>query len=341
MAVSVPFQRIAVITGANRGIGLGLGQSVRMMTYRRGTDTIAFTVRHLALEYRSSVLNIGRLLIILAVRDLVRGHAAIAGLEAEERVVGARVLDVHGGLTSLRCMQLNIDSEDSIARFAHDLHEHYGLIDIVVSNAGIERLDDFGPALVHATLRTNFYGTMSLCMALLPLLKPSQSSRLVTIASIDGMVDRSYARYSKEIQDRFRTAAKSGLTAPTAELAMREVTLLMEQYQKLSALGRVDVEKAGFSSNAYAVSKAGVIAAMRSLGLWAQRPDRVGFCPTVVSCCPGWVRTELTRGKGDKEIDEGIITPLFLILKEYHGSPGDFWEDKKRVDWSGEMSAKP
>lgn len=298
-------------------------------------------VRHLALEYPASILNTGRLLIILAVRDVERGHAAIAVLQADERVASARVLDIHGGLTSLRCMQLDIDSEDSIAHFTHSLHEQYGLIDIVVNNAGIECLDEFSPALVHATLQTNFYGTMSLSLALLPQLKPSQRSRLVTIASIDGMVDRSYAVYSKEVQDRFRSAAKLGLTAQTAELTMHEVILLMEEYQRLSVSGKVEVEKAGFSSNAYAVSKAGVIAAVKSLSLWAQETDRVGVCPVIVSCCPGWVRTDLTKGKGDKEIDEGVITPLSLILEEYDGSPGDFWEDRNVVDWSGETTAQP
>ena len=37
----------------------------------------------------------------------------------------------------------------------------------------------------------------------------------------------------------------------------------------------------------------------------------------VYSCCPGYVKTDMTHYKGNISIEDGIITPTFLIEKPF------------------------
>lgn len=121
-----PFSRIAAVTGANKGIGLAV-------------------VRNLALQYPSSPLNDGPLLIYLCARDRGRGEEAVRGLEEDDERLGeARALARHGGLTTVRYCGLDVSAAGSVRDFGSFLErEHPGGIDVVVNNAGIA-MDGFG-----------------------------------------------------------------------------------------------------------------------------------------------------------------------------------------------------
>ena len=119
------FERVAAVTGANKGIGLAI-------------------VRNLALQYPSSAFNNGPLLIYLTARDRGRGEEAVKSLQNDSQLKKAKALATDGGLATIKYHGLDISNEKSIRDFAGFLKkEHPEGIDMVVNNAGIA-MDGFG-----------------------------------------------------------------------------------------------------------------------------------------------------------------------------------------------------
>jgi carbonyl reductase 1 len=152
---------------------------------------------------------------------------------------------------------------------------------------------------------------MEACHTFLPLLKPE--GRLINVASVSGKLDK----YSDEIRERF-LASK---TEP-------DVTGIMKDFASAVEAGKE--KEAGFPSAAYAVSKAGLIAATRALALKEKENRNTAL---INSCCPGYVNTDMTKGNGVKTPDEGAQTPVFLALGDIRGETGEFWKDEKHCEW--------
>jgi carbonyl reductase 1 len=165
--------------------------------------------------------------------------------------------------------------------------------------------------VVEQTLRTNYHGTLETTRALLPLLRPG--GRVVNVASSMGGLQR------------YAPALRSAFLAAGSE---EQVTALMERFHAAVAAGTEGQQ--GWPSNAYAVSKAGVIALTRTL---AAEQEGGGRGVLVNACCPGWVRTDMTRGGGTKTPDEGGQTPVLLALGDIGGKAGLFWRSERVVKW--------
>jgi NAD(P)-dependent dehydrogenase (short-subunit alcohol dehydrogenase family) len=158
--------RVAVITGANSGLGY-------------------VTARELARN---------RARVVLACRDEVRGREAVARLVAE-------VPDADVELRSL-----DMASLASIRAFSDAVQGSYPAVDLLVNNAGVmaiprsETADGF-----EMQLGTNHLGHFALTGLLLPLMVRQPSSRVVTVSSNahkagrlnfdDLMHERSYRRW--------------------------------------------------------------------------------------------------------------------------------------------------
>ena len=147
-------KRIAVVTGANRGLGL---------------------------EISRQLANAG-VCIVMTSRDQEKGEAALAQLSS-------------AGL-ELRCETLDVTDDGSVNALADKLENDYGRVDILVNNAGILFDDDRQAASileqsierVRVTLETNFYGALRVSQALAPLLKRSDSGRVVNVSSNLGLL---------------------------------------------------------------------------------------------------------------------------------------------------------
>ena len=117
-----PSIRIALVTGANKGIGFAI-------------------VRHLALQYPASSFSNNStlpLLIYLTARDQGRGESAVKSLQDDPDLKKAKVLAKDGGLSTIKYHGLDISKDDSIRSVADFLkEEHPDGIDMVVNNAGI------------------------------------------------------------------------------------------------------------------------------------------------------------------------------------------------------------
>jgi len=142
-------QRVFVVTGANKGIGLatvaGLCKAVQ------GQDAVVY----------------------LTSRDAGRGKAAVQQL-AEQGLKAS----FH---------QLDVEDKTSIATFADYLKKTYGGLDVLVNNAGFAYKNDATAPFseqAEVTVRINYFGTQSVCHALFPLLRPH--ARVVNVSSSFG-----------------------------------------------------------------------------------------------------------------------------------------------------------
>ena len=138
--------RIAVVTGANQGLGLAL---VRSLAAELGPDDGVY----------------------LTARDPAKGKAALDGLGSTRAQLAFEGLDV----TEAR----------SIADLADTLRDRHGGVDIVASNAAARITKDRSQAeQVRAFIETNNHGSRRLLESFLPLFRPG--TRYAIIASSFG-----------------------------------------------------------------------------------------------------------------------------------------------------------
>lgn len=272
-------------------------------------------VRNLALEYPSSPLKSGPFLIYLTARSAERGAEAVKTLNSDPALKKAGVLAQDGGDTTIKYHSLDISQTKSIQEFRDFLKsEHPDGIDMVVNNAGIA-MQGFDANVVKETLHTNYYGSLEATQDLLPLLR--QGGRMVNVCSMAGKLNK----YSDSIRSAFLKAAETDVPAATA---------IMEKFKAAVADGKE--KEAGFPSAAYAVSKAGEIAMTKAVAMEeAKRNKSKGVL--INACCPGYVVTDMTRGGGNKTVDEGAKTPVMLALADIGGRTGGFWQSEREIEW--------
>ncbi|GAM84135.1 hypothetical protein ANO11243_021270 [Dothideomycetidae sp. 11243] len=286
--------RVAVVTGANKGIGLAI-------------------VRQLALQYPKSSFHNGSFLIYLTARSAERGAEAVKTLNQDPKLRDAKVLAEHGGQTTIKFSELDISKTTSIREFKDFLHkQHPDGIDILINNAGIA-MQGFDKDVVKQTLETNYYGTLEATQTLLPIIKPG--GRLVNLGSMAGHL----SKYSDSVRRAFIDASETGVP---------EMTSMMEAFKK--AVSEGNEKEQGWPSAAYAVSKAGIIGMTHAVAKEQAANDKKIL---INSCCPGYVVTDMTKNKGAKQPDEGAMTPVLLALGDIQGSNGKFWQHEKVIEW--------
>ena len=144
-------KKVALITGGNKGIGL---ETARQL------GKLGITV-------------------LIGVRDVAKGDAAVAELKKD----GVEV----------RAVKLDMENSADYAAVAKLIEKDYGHLDILVNNAGIFLDGRKGNAtsttskdILQKTFNTNFFAVVGLTQTLLPLLKKSLGGRIVNLSSILG-----------------------------------------------------------------------------------------------------------------------------------------------------------
>ena len=146
-----PNQRIALVTGANRGLGFAI-------------------CRQLAQK---------GIAVILAARDLDKCQAACEQLNRE------------GIDHLCHTMPLDVSAEVSIQSAIEQININFGRLDILVNNAGIvvdnkATILDMKADVLKMTLNTNFYGPLTLCQGCIPIMRAGNYGRIVNISSTLG-----------------------------------------------------------------------------------------------------------------------------------------------------------
>jgi len=148
-------QKIAFITGGNRGIGF-----------------------QTALELKDHGVKT-----VIGSRDRSRGEQAVEKL----RAAGA----------DAEVLEFDITKPGDAKKAYEYFDSRYGHLDILVNNAGVAggTFPGTGPAhsaaevpaeLLHRVFETNFFATVALTDALLPLIRKSEAGRIVNLSSILG-----------------------------------------------------------------------------------------------------------------------------------------------------------
>ncbi|GAB4861806.1 (+)-neomenthol dehydrogenase [Ancistrocladus abbreviatus] len=288
-------KRYAVVTGANKGIGLEI-------------------CRQLASK---------GVVMVLTARDERRGKEAVENLK--ESGIPPQNLDFH---------QLDVKDPISIASLAVFIKSKYGKLDILVNNAGISgvlanfdalraamAVSPAGPInyaemmtqpyeLANECIDTNYHGVKRMIEALLPILQLSDSARIVNVSSASGQL--------KNISNEWAKAVLSDVDNLTEDRLDDVLNEFLKDFKEGSSAAK------GWPSfvSAYSVSKAVLNAYTR---LTAKK------YPTIdINCvCPGYVRTDINGNTGNLSVEEGAETPVRVALMPHGAASGLFFIRKE------------
>jgi len=148
-------QRIALVTGANKGIGFEVARDLARKRFH----------------------------VFLGARDTKAGEAAAEKLRKEGE-------EDYGEITFLK---IDVSEPDSIRRAAEEFSRKSDRLDTLVNNAGILLDDDkdvltAAPEIFETTLRTNTLGALLVAQAFVPFLKKSGAPRIVNVSSGGGQL---------------------------------------------------------------------------------------------------------------------------------------------------------
>jgi NAD(P)-dependent dehydrogenase (short-subunit alcohol dehydrogenase family) len=176
---------LALITGGNRGLGLETARQLGQRGFH----------------------------VLLGARDARAGAAAAAQLRQQ-------------GLNA-EPLLLDVASESSIARAAAEVAARHRTLDVLINNAGVLLDDHARPpsaqslAVWHDTFDSNFFGTIAVTRAFLPLLRAAPAARIVNLssrlASLTQQSDPQSPIYHSK--DAAYNASKTAVNAWTVSLA--------------------------------------------------------------------------------------------------------------------------
>ena len=141
-------ERVAIVTGANRGIGLEVTRQLADLGYT----------------------------VVLGSRDLGKGEAAAKKLKVGDLVM-ARRLDVTGQSTIDRLRDEIATTFGSLHVLVNNAAIHYDTWENAV---------DADLRTVQEALDTNLFGAWRMCQAFIPLLRKSKHGRIVNVSSEAG-----------------------------------------------------------------------------------------------------------------------------------------------------------
>lgn len=179
-------KKTALITGANKGIGLETARQIG----RQGIT------------------------VLLGARDAKKGEALAEELRKEG-------IDAHS-------IQLDVSKSESIRQAAEKVERDFGRLDILINNAGVmkrekgEKVSEQTMGAWRETFDTNVFGLIETTQSFLPLLRKSDTGRIVNLSSILGSIAL-HAKPGSPIYDSKSYSAynvsKAAVNAYTVQLA--------------------------------------------------------------------------------------------------------------------------
>jgi NAD(P)-dependent dehydrogenase (short-subunit alcohol dehydrogenase family) len=169
-------------------------------------------------------------------RLIAAGHAVIIGARDRER--GRAAAEKLGA----RWVQIDVSSDESVARAALDVSEHEGAIDVLINNAGIpgphKSADELTGADALDVLNTNVASIVRVTHAFLPLLRKSKAPRIINVSSGLGSFAATH--------DSARVESK--VVLPLYSASKSAVTMLSTQYAKALKDVRVNAVDPGYTA---------------------------------------------------------------------------------------------
>ncbi|KAG9441121.1 hypothetical protein H6P81_016975 [Aristolochia fimbriata] len=288
-------KRLAVVTGANKGIGHEI--------------------------CRQLLLN--GLKVILTARDEIRGLDAVSGLKKSGfSDVGFHHLDVTNSVSiavladfiKTRYGKLDILVNNAGIGSGVVLDAD-GLKDLIVRTGKLEGEEAHSMGIIQESyslseecLNTNYSGSKAVTEALIPLLQLSKSPRIVNVSSRMGLLQSiTHERARKQLAD-------------VDHLTEERIGVVLEWFLKDYKEDKLKDHGWPLPLTGYTVSKAALNAYTRLL---AKRHG--SFCINAV--CPGFVKTDINSNIGFLTVEEGARGPVKLALLPDGGPSGQFFTE--------------
>lgn len=104
------------------------------------------------------------------------------------------------GAGKLHVLPLDVTNREEVFRTVAAAHAIHHRLDVVVNNAGfglLGAIEESSPAETHDVMAVNFFGTLNVTQAVLPLLRAQRSGHIVNISSIAGLAPKAgYGLYA-------------------------------------------------------------------------------------------------------------------------------------------------
>lgn len=173
-------KKVALITGANKGIGKEIARQL---------GKLGITV-------------------IIGSRDEKKGEEAEKDLRSQ-------------GINALT-LKIDVTDQPTIDAAAIEVEKRFGKLDILVNNAGIG-IDTGRPSqididILYRTYNTNVFGPFRMIKTFLPLLKKSETGRIVNMSSGLGSLERNSSKY-------WETSGTKLLAYNSSKTALNAITL--------------------------------------------------------------------------------------------------------------------
>ncbi|KAM6584855.1 hypothetical protein CsatB_011857 [Cannabis sativa] len=272
-------ERYAIVTGANKGIGVEI-------------------VRQLALN---------GVIVILTARDEKRGLEALEKLKEKDKNLSHKVL-FH---------QLDVADPASIVAMVDFIKTHFGKLDILVNNAAIGGTEEDVHAIIASLnaktpkegdikkttqtyesakecMQINYYGAKKTAEELIPLLQLSDSPRIVNVSSTIGKLKNISNDWAK------------GVLSDAESLTEDRIDEVIREFLKDFKEGSLETKGWPSIMSPYIVSKAALNAFTRVLA--KKYPNFIINC-----VCPGFVKTEINFNAGILQPEEGAASPVRWI----------------------------
>jgi len=239
--------------------------------------------------------------IILGSRSKSNAESAITRLKTETGLT-----DVPQVSTQI----IDLNDTKSIESAAEAIKKEFGGIDILINNAGMAHKGSaFNELVARTTVDTNYYGTLTACKYLLPLMR--ENGRVVNVSSIAGRLAL------RGMSEKWRSQFLSD------DLAPEKLDELMESF--IRSVAKAKATEDGWPGSAYGMSKAGLTMATR---LMARENKTKGVLINAV--CPGWCRTDMAGDSAPLSAAEGalrVLLPAFLPVGDT--TTGKFFHENK------------
>ncbi|KAJ4966077.1 hypothetical protein NE237_017926 [Protea cynaroides] len=286
-------KRLAVVTGANKGIGLEICRQLAMngvaviLTARdekKGVESVEklkksglsdVVFHQLDVKEPASIASLAHFIKTqFGVLDILVNNAAVAGIILDD--------DAYGALMAME----NESQEVKVAKFRQLAKQNY--------------------ETAQECLQANYYGTKRVTEALLPILQLSDSPRIVNVSATAGRLQYISHTWAKDV-----LSDNDGLTEERVDEALNK--FLKELKQGL-------IETQGWP--AYSMSKAAVNAYTRILSKKLPKFR--------INCvCPGYVKSDFNHNTGIFTVEEGAAGPVKLALLTDDGPSGLFFFQKE------------
>ena len=228
---------------------------------------------------------------------------------------------------------VDISNPKSVSSFTATVETTKGKLDGLVNNAGTAfKSSDPTPFAEQTgpTLATNYWGTVALTEALLPLLrKPTTADPfVVNVASMAGALRQIQGA---TLQERF--------TGPNLDLST--LNGLVNKFERDVKEGKHKSE--GWGNSNYGFSKLALIAYTKVLA--REETSRGAGEPRVLvnCCCPGYCDTDMSSHRGTRSAADGARNAVMLALQRNKegsgagpdGAPlhGEFFQNYKVSEW--------